>query len=332
METIKPVKRPKVIILYNNKDITQNISKYIESLTYTDYEKGQSDELSITLNDNDGFFQNDWRPVKGDKISAQIGYDGEQLLNCGVFTIDEPELNISTDGDTFVIRALAASINQKLREKSHKDYVNKTLVEIARQIAQKHGYIVAGTAGFIKIPYEIQYNESDLAFLQRLASSYGYIFKLTDTVITLTPVEKLENSKTIIKITRKDIKHCSLRDSATKTYTACKAQYLNPKTGKLVSYTAKTNKSGVKNETYTLPAKYATKEQAKAAATAGLKRGTKTVTGNIEFKSGQINAIAGVNVEVDLNNSYSGVFHVTQSVHTVTKEDYETSIEVDSLK
>ena len=73
METIKPVKAPKVIILYNNSDITKNISPYIQSVTYTDYEKDQSDELSITLNDYDGYFQNDWRPVKGDKITAQIG-------------------------------------------------------------------------------------------------------------------------------------------------------------------------------------------------------------------------------------------------------------------
>ena len=51
METIKPVKAPKVIILYNNSDITKNISPYIQSVTYTDYEKDQSDELSITLND-----------------------------------------------------------------------------------------------------------------------------------------------------------------------------------------------------------------------------------------------------------------------------------------
>ena len=153
---MEAIRKPKVIILYNNNDITQNISKYIKEVTYTDYEKGQSDELSITLNDVDGYFQNDWRPVKGDKISAQIGYSNGRLLNCGVFTIDEPEIDMSVEGDTFVIRSLAASINEKLTEKNNKSYVNKTLVEIARQIGSKHGYTVAGSSGFIKIPYEVQ--------------------------------------------------------------------------------------------------------------------------------------------------------------------------------
>lgn len=331
METAKPVKNPQVIILYNKEDITKNISSYIQSVTYTDYEKDQSDELSITLNDYDGYFQNDWYPEKGDKISAQIGYEGEKLLDCGVFTIDEPELDISTEGDTFVIRALAASINQKIRERTHNSYVNKTLVDIAKQIAKKHGYVVKGSAGFIKIPYAVQCNETDLAFLKRLASSYGYIFKLTDTVITFIPVENLENSKSILKISRADIEQASLRDTATKTYSACSAKYLNPKTGKLVTYTARSNKTGIKKETLKLDGRYATKAQAKAATEAALRRGSKAVTGNIDFKSGQTNAIAGVNTDVDLKNRFSGKYHITQSTHTVTQEDYKTSIEIERL-
>lgn len=331
METAKPVKNPQVIILYNKEDITENISSYIQSVTYTDYEKDQSDELSITLNDYDGYFQNDWYPEKGDKISAQLGYEGEKLLNCGTFTIDEPELDISTEGDTFVIRALAASINQKIRERTHNSYVNKTLVDIAKQIAKKHGYTVAGSAGFIKIPYAVQCNETDLAFLKRLAASYGYIFKLTDTVITFIPAENLENSKSILKISRSDIEHASLRDTATKTYTACSAKYLNPKTGKLVTYTARSSKTGIKKETLKLDGRYATKAQAKAATEAALRCGSKAVTGNIDFKSGQTNAIAGVNVEVDLKNRFSSKYHITQSIHTVTPEDYKTSIEVERI-
>lgn len=331
METAKPVKNPQVIILYNKEDITKNISSYIQSVTYTDYEKDQSDELSITLNDYDGYFQNDWYPEKGDKISAQIGYEGEKLLDCGVFTIDEPELDISTEGDTFVIRALAASINQKIRERTHNSYVNKTLVDIAKQIGKKHGYVVKGSAGFIKIPYAVQCNETDLAFLKRLASSYGYIFKLTDTVITFIPVENLENSKSILKISRADIEQASLRDTATKTYSACSAKYLNPKTGKLVTYTARSNKTGIKKETLKLDGRYATKAQAKAATEAALRRGSKAVTGNIDFKSGQTNAIAGVNLEAELKNRFSGKYHITQSTHTVTQEDYKTSIEVERL-
>lgn len=327
----KKVKSPIVVVLYNNKNITKNISKYLQSVTYIDYEKDQSDELTITINDFDGFFQNAWRPVKGDKISAKMGYEGETLLNCGTFTVDEPEIEMSMEGDIFIIRALAASVNQKIRQINSKSFVNKTLVEIAKKIAEPHGYTVAGSAGFIKIPYEIQYNETDLAFLKRISAGYGYIFKLTDNVITFIPAEKLENKKSILKITRKDIEHAVLRDCATKTYTACSVKYLNPKTGKLVTYTAKTNKKGLKTETLKLNTKYATKAQAKTAAEAGLRRGSKAVEGNIDFKRGQINAIAGVNIDADFKNSFSGVYHILHSTHTITRDDYKTSVEVEQV-
>lgn len=327
MATTK-VRKTKVIIIYNNKDITKNISKYIKSVTYTDYEKGQSDELSITLNDFNKFFQNDWRPQKGDKISAQIGYDNAPLLECGTFTIDEPEYSIDDDGDIFVIRALAASINDKIREKKSIPYRNKTLVEIAREVGKRHGYKVAGSAGFIKIPYEAQFMESDMAFLNRLASKYGYIFKLTDNVISFIPDENLENKNALFEITRKNIKSLTLRDCGTKTYNACSAKYLNPKTGKLISYTARSSRTDVKTETLHLTAKYATKAQAIAAAKAGLKNGSKEIEGNIELRDGNTYAIAGINCQLSVENSYDGKYHVTQSTHTVTPEDYSVSLEV----
>lgn len=322
------MKRTKVIITYNNKDITKNISKYIKSVTYTDYEKEQCDELSITLNDIDKFFQNDWRPEKGDKISAQIGYEDEELLNCGTFTIEEPELQLADDGDIFMIRGLAASINEKIRETRSKSYRNKTLIEIAREVAARHDYKVAGSAGFIKIPYEPQLNESDLSFLNRLAMKYGYIFKLTNNVISFIPETDLLNKDEIFTITRKEISSLNLRDSSTKTYNACSAKYVSPKTGKLVSYTARSNRTDVKTETLHLKNKYATKAQAKAAAEAGLRNGSKNIEGSMELVKGQTKAIAGVNFNLQLDNSFDGKYHITQSTHTVTAESYSTNAEI----
>lgn len=336
MEEIKEKKnknalKPVIQILYNNKDITTSIDKYVESVTYTDYEKDQSDELEIVLNDYDKLFQTSWYPSKGDKVSVKMGYKGQPLLNCGTFTIDEPELNLSPDGNKFVIRALAASINEKIRQKNSKSYRNKTLIDIAREIAKKHGYTVAGSAGFIKLPYEIQNKESDMAFLRRIAETYGYIFKLTDNVISFIQSDSLEASKPLSTIYRKDIKSASFRDCAAKTYTACTVKYLSPKTGKLVSYTARSNKKGVKSEVLKLDVQCATKEAAKAAALAGLKRGSKEVEADVEFKLGHSKAYAGVNFDVKFDIIHDGRFHITQSTHTVARENYETNIRIKKI-
>lgn len=330
-ETSETIKKatvlPKVVVIYNKKDISVNISKYLMSLTYSDYEKDQSDELNLQLKDSDKYFQNSWRPKKGDKISAQIGYENETLLDCGTFTIDETEWSTDDSGDVFTIRALAASINQKIREKGNKSFKNKTLINIAKEVASKHGYTVAGTAGFIKIPYVAQLNESDMAFLQRISAQYGYIFKLTDTVITFIPAEELDKKQPVI-IDYKKIEHISLRDSSTKTYNACSVKYVGKK-GKLVSYTARTTKQGTKTETLKLNIKCSSKEEAKRIAEAGLRNGSKIIEGEVDLKNGCPDIFAGRNVELRINNSYSNKYRVTNTTHRVTRDDYKTSMGVE---
>lgn len=319
-------KVPKVVLIYNKKDISTNISKYLMSLTFTDYEKDQSDELDLQLKDSDKYFQNSWRPQKGDKVAAQIGYENEVLLDCGTFTIDETEWSSDDSGDVFVIRGLAASINQKIREKGSKSYKNKTLVDIAKKIGSKHGYTVAGGAGFIKIPYVAQLNESDMAFLQRISAQYGYIFKLTDTVISFIPAEELDKKQSVI-ITDKDIEHISLRDSGTKTYNACSVKYVG-KQGKLISYTARTAKQGTKSETLKLNIKCSSKTEAKRIAEAGLRNGSRVIEGEIDLKTGRSDIFAGRNVDLKINNSYSNTYRATKTTHRITKDDYKTSLEV----
>lgn len=320
------IKIPKVVLIYNKKDISKSISKYLMSLTFTDYEKDQSDELNLQLKDSDKYFQNSWRPQKGDKITAQIGYENKTLLECGTFTIDETEWSCDDSGDVFTIRALAASINQKIREKGSQSYKNKTLVDIAKEIGSKHGYTVAGSAGFIKIPYVAQLNESDMAFLQRISAQYGYIFKLTDTVITFIPAEELDKKQSVI-ITYKDIEHITLRDSGTKTYNACSVKYVG-KQGKLVSYTAKTATQGTKTETLKLNVKCSSASEAKRIAEAGLRNGSRIIEGEIDLKTGRTDIFAGRNIELRVNNSYSNNYRVTNTTHRITRDDYKTSMGV----
>lgn len=325
----RTVKQPAITAFYNKKNITSDISKYLISLTYTDYERNQADELEIRLKDDKQLFQKNWRPEKGDKLTAWLGYSDDKLLNCGTFTIDETELTMSDAGDEFIIKALAASINEKIRQADSKSYKNKTLIEIAREIAAKHDYTVAGSHGFIKIPYIAQIHESDLSFLSRLAELYGYIFKLTDNVITFIPQEILDNKNPILTLKRKDLKSLSLKDTGVKTYNSCSVNYLDSK-GKLITYTAKsTNSEGLKNETLKLDVKCSCKTEAIRVADAGLKRASKTIEGALSLPKGCTRLVAGVNINLELNNSYDGKYHVVKTVHTVTTDDYLTEAEVE---
>ena len=108
METII-IPKIKTEILYKAAANDVDITKYIESVRYKDYEKDQSDELEIQINNKDGLFLQELYPRKGAKISARIGYTGETLLKCGTFTVDEISFEDSDSGEYLTLRALAAS-------------------------------------------------------------------------------------------------------------------------------------------------------------------------------------------------------------------------------
>lgn len=49
--------KPTYKIEYNEKNITKDVSAYVLSLEYSDYEHGTSDEITITFEDTDIFLK-----------------------------------------------------------------------------------------------------------------------------------------------------------------------------------------------------------------------------------------------------------------------------------
>lgn len=329
METIKKkVKKPSIEVIYNKRNITQEISKFVMSLSYTDFEKDQADELNLVLKDSDDRFKDSWKPSKGDKIQAKIFYTGEPVLNCGVFTVDENTLDSSDDGDTCTIKALATSITQALKEVNNKPYESKTLVQIAQEIGDKHGFTVAGSEGNIRVGRQTQYQESDLGFLRRISDMYGYIFKITDTVLTFEKLENLEAAEPLSTITKKDIMRLTLNDTSAKTYSSCRVEYQSPKTGKLTSYTARSGKEGVKNDVLKLDTKCDSRQQAISVANAGLKNGQNTIEGSVNLSNGNPYFIAGCNFKLNGYKKWDGKYHISQSTHIVNSDDWTVNGEV----
>lgn len=324
METVK---KPIVEIIYEGTNITTDIKPYIISVTYTDYEQGQSDELLIKLDDKDAKWQSVWYPQKGDKIQAKMGYAGN-LLDCGLFEVDEVDYDIPPD--VITIAALATNITKSLREKQTIAYENRTLVDIAKEIGQRQGFTVIGTEGFVKIGRVTQKLQHDLTFLTKLAHQYGYVFKIANNKLVFYKIESLESVNSILILNKEELTSANLKDKTSETYSACRVSYYNNKDKKLHTAFVKGDK-GLKNDTLKITERCENKEQAVLKAQAALKnKNCKAVEGTITFP-GKINAIAGVNVELKKINRFSGKYHITQSTHTVSRENYSTSAEVRKL-
>ncbi len=320
--------KPNVFLTYNGHDVTEDFSPYLLDVTYTDFEKDQSDELDIRLKDNDGKFRDTWSPRKGDKLACTLFPQNGGTLECGAFTIDEVEYSGDESGDICTMRALAATINKSVRTRFTRGYSGKTLVDIAREIGARHGFEVIGNAGFVYVDTITQAGETDLSFLNRVASMYGYTFKITDNKLTFMPVENLENSDILLTFNKSNIKSYSFTDTSTKMYGACTASYYDPKTKKLKNYTAR-NTNSLSKDTLKLSNKYISLDAAKRAANIGLKNGSTEVTGAITLKESNSNFIAGVNVEfVDDFGVYNGRYHITQTTHIVSCGVYEVSGEI----
>jgi len=238
------VDSPKYTVLYNNKNITADISQYMLSLTYSDKTHGESDEVNIELEDVDGKWENAWYPEQGATMTVTMG-----RLKCGVFEIDEIELK--GPPSTVTIKAMATGITSSVRTKKSDAHENKTLKQIAEKVADKNGLTVEGQIPDITLERVTQNKETDVAFLKRISEKYGVIFSIRGKVITFTSVYDLEARKSSFTIDRTDLANWSLKDKASGMIKEAKVQSKNAKKGEKIQANLDYQKYIEENPSYT---------------------------------------------------------------------------------
>jgi phage protein D len=222
-------KKPTFKLVYEGKDITEDVTKYATSVTYTDAVSGESDEIQINLEDTSGDWRNNWRPNKGDNILLEIGYKNSALVNCGSFEVDEIELSGPPDVVNF--RALATPVTSPLRSQNSKAFENQSLASIVSFIASKYGLKIVGDIPELTIPRSTQANESDLAFLNRIAKEFFMLFSIRGDTLTFTSIIDIEDSDSVLSIDRADIINYSLTDKTVDIPNEVRTGGTNPRTG-----------------------------------------------------------------------------------------------------
>lgn len=315
-------------IKYESKDITRAINPYVLSIDYTDNEHGQSDEIVIQLENSDKLWQGNWYPSKGDVLSLEIGYEGEKLLNCGAFEIDEIEY--SAPPDVITLKAVSTNIKKTLRENNSVAYENKTLKQIAQEIADKHDLELVGQIQEVKVQRITQNQERDLTFLKNLAEQYGYIFKIADNKLVFYETKKLKNATPNVILTKQDLTSISLREKTHEIYKACEISYHNPESKAKITVTVQ-DKKFTFGDVLKISSRCENKEQAVLQAHAALdKKNSSKISGSISLP-GSPNLVAGINLELKKTGNFSGKYHITQVKHRITKSSgYTTSGEIEN--
>ncbi|CDC19728.1 hypothetical phage protein [Clostridium sp. CAG:306] len=314
-------------LFYDKKNITNDVSPYVTSIEYTDVEHGESDELTISFEDSEKLWQGAWIPSKGDCLRAYIGYEAEKLLNCGVFEIDE--LEYDTPPDVITVKGLATGIKKPLRQKNSVGYENKTLKQIAKEIADKHELSLVGEIADIRVDRITQNQERDLTFLTKLAEQYGYIFKIAENNLVFYDVSKLKGAKSTQIFYKTDLSHINLREKTSQKYKAVQVSYFDPKKKKTVKASAR-NESVQKGDTLKITARCSDRKQAIIKAKAALSTADTKIEGSIEL-SGNPYLIAGLNIEIKGIGHFSGKYHIKQARHVIDRASgYKTYCEVES--
>jgi len=199
------VRAPQWVLTYQGVNITADISSMITGVTYIDRLEGGAGEIEVTLEDHQQLWQGPWSPQLGDRLTLLLGYDGDPLLPCGDFEVDEVEL--SGPPDTVYLRCLEAWITPAMRTRNSLGYEGQTLPEIAGAIASKYSLTLIVTDNSPNVSFErvTQRQETDLEFLRRLAKAQGYEFTVRGTQMVFYAVSALEGAVPVIELGRTDL-------------------------------------------------------------------------------------------------------------------------------
>ena len=161
---------PDFMLKLDDRDITQNVSPRLISLSMTDKRGLEADQLDIQLDDSDGLLT---LPARGATLTLWLGWEGTPLEPKGNFTIDTIEFQGAPDKLT--IRGCSADFRGKLNVRREQSWHDTTIGAIVNTIAQRNQLTASVAAGLssITISHIDQSQETDAAFLTRLAERNG---------------------------------------------------------------------------------------------------------------------------------------------------------------
>jgi len=204
------------------------------SLEYTDNSDGQVDDLQISLMDRKGLWRSDWLPEKGEKLRASIlPAFGDGELICGDMWIDEVEAG--GPPSVVTIRATSVPLGEDIAirgTKRTRAWESVTLKRIADEIATAASLELHWEGGDVEIERTEQHEESDLALLRRLGEDFGYVVKVSDSMLVMCDQEILEDADPVafVDVSKGDgmVTHWSVRSKTRDVYRAARVMYRNP--------------------------------------------------------------------------------------------------------
>ena len=305
-------------------DATSYLEAYVKSFEYIDHESGKADELRLTLHDRDGKWSGEWRPSLGTKIEASFTVlnwegGGAVLFPCGEFSVDEVEF--SGVPDEVTIKALSAALTSELRDTTRTQaWENYTLRDVAAEIAQRNGLSLMYSAPDHAFERRDQREESDLAFVQRLASSYAVKCKIHNGKLVLFDAADADSADPVLTVKKRGgqfspTRYRFLESSSDTGYSRAVVSYTDPSTGKVQKAEVKVRQEGSAEKELTLNSRVESASEAMALGKSQLRqKNEKTFTAELELM-GHPSLVSGSNIELSGFGCWDGVWAILEARH-----------------
>lgn len=310
------MRKIKLKVSIEGTEITNHIIDDVISFSYTDNASHKSDDIDLTMLDVDKKWMNGWNPTTDEHIEASIiiEKDGkEQVLDCGKFTMDEPEY--SSPG-VISIRGVSVPMNEDFTDtKRSQSWEKSNLKNISSTLANRGNlsldYQSSKNPSF---DWKEQQEKSDMHFLAEETRANGMNLKIADEKVIIYDDDTF-NSGINISIGDSDILSYSFKKALSKTrYGSCTVSYMDYKNGKKIEYTHSIGK-GKKLQ---INQRVENLSEAKRVAENSLLQQNKNVcTGSLSLV-GRVDLFAGSLINLIGFGVYSGCYFIEKVGHSVS--------------
>jgi phage protein D len=325
----------RVVLIYEGKDITENISQYMLNFSASDNSSGKADDFSLELEDRAGKWRGDWYPEKGDKIEATIRcenwFNQDQIIRLplGKFSIDEitssgPPEKVSIKGVS-----IPASASIKGTEKT-RAYENQTLSKIAEDVASSADLDLYFDSSYNpQFKRKDQRDESDLAFLGRICDDAGLCLKVSENKVILFDEEEYEKKSTVTKIKRTggQLKSYSFASKLEGTKSLAVIDYHDPISKQDVSEKFQPSKPPATGQELRINTRFESPAEAQMIGKKQLRKKNKyEVTCKLTLFGNPL-LVGGVTIDIEGWGEFDGKYLIDKATHDVGTGGYSTAIE-----
>ena len=225
-------RRVYAVVKYKDKDISQDISPYLLSMTVIDNLEGELDSVRISLlNEDNKFLNPKWSPNKKEILEIGIKtlnweseIEGYQYRKLGIYYVDEKNF----DKRIATWKGVSAPLNSR-NQKNSKTWASISLKRLGEEFSSKYGlefqFYVSEEITLTDLRQE---NETDFSFLDRIAKEEGIKLKITNKKMVLFSEKEFQDKEIAWTIDLTKVIDYSIKDISNDIYDAVEITEFDP--------------------------------------------------------------------------------------------------------